>query len=196
MTPDNASEDDKKFQANFETIYLSHFSGMVRFAKEYVLSKEEAENIVHDAFADIWKIRQGGLNNPNYMLAFLFTSIKNKCIDYLRRQIIVRQAETALQEEFRLSIQMKFDSLESFDQTVLSSEENIEDLIHKAIRLLPEKCREIFIKSKLEGMKQSQIAKELNISIHTVETQMVIAYKKLRQELKDYLPLMLFLLSL
>jgi RNA polymerase sigma-70 factor (ECF subfamily) len=196
MFPDNTHESDKKFQANFETIYLAHFSGMVRFAKEYVLSKEEAENIVHDAFADIWKVRQGGLTDPNYMLAFLFTSIKNRCIDYFRHQIVVRETETALQEEYRLSMQMKFDSLESFDQTVLSSEENIEDIIHKAIQSLPEKCRKIFIKSKLEGMKQSQIAKELNISIHTVETQMGIAYKKLRQELKDYLPLMLFLLSL
>ncbi|GHT45792.1 RNA polymerase sigma-70 factor [Bacteroidia bacterium] len=196
MFPDNTREDSKKFQANFETIYLAHYAGMVRFAKEYVLSKEEAENIVHDAFTDIWKVQQGGLTDPNYMLAFLFTSIKNRCIDYLRHQIIVRKAETAMQEEFRLSMQMKFDSLEDFDQTVLASEKSIEDLIHKAIESLPEKCREIFIKSKLEGMKQSQIAEELNISIHTVETQMGIAYKKLRQELKDYLPLLLFLLSL
>jgi RNA polymerase sigma-70 factor (ECF subfamily) len=47
--------------------------------------------------------------------------------------------------------------------------------------------------SKLEGKKQAQIAQELGISINTIEVQIGIAYKKLRQELKDYVPLLLFL---
>ncbi|MCC8170678.1 MAG: LuxR C-terminal-related transcriptional regulator, partial [Parabacteroides sp.] len=59
-----------------------------------------------------------------------------------------------------------------------------------------EKCRTIFIMSKLEGKKQKEIARELAISVNTVETQMGIAYKKLRAELKDYLPLFLFILCL
>ena len=50
--------------------------------------------------------------------------------------------------------------------------------------------------SKIEGKKQKEIAQELNISTNTVGTQIGIAYKKLRTELKDYLPIMLFLLSL
>lgn len=53
-----------------------------------------------------------------------------------------------------------------------------------------------FYKNKIEGKKQKEIAAELNISINTVETQMGIAYKKLKTELKDYFPLFLFLLYL
>jgi RNA polymerase sigma-70 factor (ECF subfamily) len=49
------------------------------------------------------------------------------------------------------------------------------------------------LKSKIEGKKQKEIAEEMNISINTVETQMGIAYKKLRNELKDYFPLFIFL---
>ena len=52
--------------------------------------------------------------------------------------------------------------------------------------------RVIFIKSKIEGKKQKDIAVEMNISLKTVENQMNIAYKKLKSELKDYLPLLLF----
>ena len=63
----------------------------------------------------------------------------------------------------------------------------------KAINSLPEKCREIFIKNKIEGKKQKEIALELNISINTIESQMAIAYKKLRVELKDVLQLFVFL---
>jgi RNA polymerase sigma-70 factor (ECF subfamily) len=48
--------------------------------------------------------------------------------------------------------------------------------------------------SKLDGKKQKDIATELNISINTVENQMAIAYKKLRESLRDYIPLLFFLL--
>ena len=73
------------------------------------------------------------------------------------------------------------------------------NVVHKApynaVDSLPEKCREIFIKSKIEGKKQKDIAAELNISLKTVENQMDIAYKKIKSELKDYLPLLIFLLA-
>ncbi|MDR1336201.1 MAG: RNA polymerase sigma-70 factor [Tannerella sp.] len=190
----NTDEVEKEFRDNFEQIYLSHSPGMVRFAMEYVSSMEEAENIVHDAFAEVWEVRRNCLNRKNYLLAFLFTAIKNRCVDWLRHRIVMREAEDTLQEEYRLSMQMKFNSLEVFDQDVFASGESVEALVNRAIQSLPEKCREIFIKSKLEGMKQSQIAEELHISIHTVETQMGIAYRKLKEELKNCFPLFLFIL--
>jgi len=84
--------------------------------------------------------------------------------------------------------------LEAFRQDFLT-ENDIEDILNKAIDSLPEKCRQIFIKSRIEGKKQKEIAAELNVSVNTVETQMGIAYKKLREELKEYLPLLIFLLS-
>ncbi|MDD4592438.1 MAG: sigma-70 family RNA polymerase sigma factor, partial [Parabacteroides sp.] len=75
------------------------------------------------------------------------------------------------------------------------SDDNIEEVINKAVDSLPEKCREIFIKSKIEGKKQKEIAQELDLSINTIETQMEIAYKKLKIELKDFLPLFIFILG-
>ena len=90
---------------------------------------------------------------------------------------------------------MNLNSLEAFDQN-LFSEQDIEKIITRALNSLSDKCREIFIMSKIEGKKQKEIATELNISINTIETQMGIAYKKLRAELKDHLPLLLFILCL
>ena len=77
----------------------------------------------------------------------------------------------------------------------VGSEEDIEKVIANAIDKLPERCREIFLKSRIEGMKYREIADELDISMNTVENQMSIALRKLRIELKDYLPLLLFLIS-
>jgi RNA polymerase sigma-70 factor (ECF subfamily) len=194
MKPDEHHNREQQFRDDFKRIYTSYYPGMMRFVRTYGLSREDAENIVHDAFAEVWEVRSNYLGRMNHLLAFLFTTLKNRCIDYLRHQIVVRETEDALQEEFRLDMQMKFDSLRAFDEDVLLSGESIETLISKAIQSLPEKCREIFIKSKLEGKKQKEIAAELHISVNTVETQMGIAYRKLKQKLENHLPLLLFLL--
>ncbi|MDR3217999.1 MAG: RNA polymerase sigma-70 factor [Dysgonamonadaceae bacterium] len=178
----------------FEEIYLNYFSKMKNFAKEYVLSDEDAENIVQDIFLELWEKREI-LGMPLNIIAYLFTAIKNRCIDLLRHKILVKEVAEKLQEEHLFTLQMKFYSLEAFDQN-LFVEKDIEQIITQAIDALPEKCKAIFIKSKIEGKKQKEIAAELNISVNTIETQMSIAYKKLKLLLKDYFLIFLFLLYL
>lgn len=156
------------------------------------MSDEDAENIVQDVFLDFWEKKEllplSTINLP----AYLFTSIKNRCIDFLRHKIVQKEAEDKIQEEYRLTLQMKYYSLEELNEGIFEKED-VEQLLSKVIDSLPEKCREIFLKSKIEGKRQKEIAEEMNISINTVETQMGIAYKKLRNELKDYFPLFVFL---
>lgn len=178
----------------FEDIYLSYFSKMKHFAKEYVISEEDAENIVQDVFVELWENRKM-LNMHINLIAYLFTTIKNKCLNHLRHKIVVQDTASKMQEEYTITLQMNLDSLEIFDNN-LFSEQDIEEIISRALDSLSDKCRKIFIMSKMEGKRQKEIAQELNISINTVETQMGIAYKKLRIELKDYLPLFIFLFSL
>lgn len=175
---------------HFEEIYVSWFSRMKYFALEYVVSEEDAENIVQDVFTELWERKEILAYDVN-LVALLFTSIKNRCIDLLRHRI---EAVNLIQEEYQATLRMKLASLELFDQSLLS-EQDIERIITEVVDSLPEKCREIFIKSKIEGKKQKDIAAELNISLKTVENQMAIAYKKIKSELKDYLPLLIFLLA-
>ena len=174
---------------DFENFYITWYSRV----KHYVLSEEEAENITQDVFLDFYQKRDS-LDFHINVIAYLFTSVKNRCIDYLRRKLLEQEAASRMQEDFDLSFRMKFDSLEAFDMDGLS-EDNIKNIIEKALNALPKRCREIFILSKLEGKKQKEIAEQLNVSVKTIETQMTIAYKKLREELKNYLPLLMFILS-
>lgn len=185
---------EQRENITFEDIYLSYFSKMKHFAKEYVISDEDAENIVQDVFMELWEKKEMLTMHLN-LIAYLFTTIKNRCLNHLRHKSVVQETASQLQEEYIITLRMNLDSLEAFDQN-LFSEQDIETVISKALDSLSEKCRKIFIMSKIEGKKQKQIATELNISINTVETQMGIAYKKLRTELKDYLPLFIFLVSL
>ena len=98
-----------------------------------------------------------------------------------------------LQEQHLQVLQMKLYSLEEFNEKVFS-EPDIETIVQKAIENLPEKCRQIFVMNKIEGKKQKTIAQELNISINTVESQMAIAHKKLKELLKNYVSLFIFLI--
>ena len=185
---------EQRENIKFEDIYLSYFSKMKHFATEYVISDEDAENIVQDVFVELWENKEM-LNMHMNLIAYLFTTIKNKCLNHMRHKIVVQNTATKMQEEYLISLRMNLDSLEAFDNK-LFSDQDIEKIINRALDSLPEKCRTIFFMSKIEGKKQKEIAQELNISINTVGTQIGIAYIKLRTELKDYLPIMLFLLSL
>ena len=72
--------------ATFSKIYRIYFPKLVRFSREYVVSTEDAENIVQDIFLYLWEHRDmlESLPNPN---AFLFTLTKNRCIDFYRHKV-------------------------------------------------------------------------------------------------------------
>lgn len=181
-------------ESGFKELYLSYFPKMKRFAQEYTISEEDAENIVQDVFTELWENRLVFMDHTN-LIAFLFTSVKNRTLNCLRHRLIEQKTTQLLQEEYVLTLQMNLNSLEAFDQNIFS-EQDLEETINRAINRLPKKCRQIFIMNKIEGKKQKDIATELNISINTVENQMNIAYKKLKIELKNYMPLFIFLFFL
>jgi RNA polymerase sigma-70 factor (ECF subfamily) len=193
----NTQKEELKYEDeifDFEKTYLIYFSKLKYFAKEYVISDEDAENIAQDVFMELWEKRLVFMNYTN-LIAFLFTAVKNRSLNYLRHRMIEQKTTDRMQEEYAITIQMHLNSLEAFDQTIFS-EQDIEQIVSRAIDSLPDCCRQVFIMNKLEGKKQQQIAAELNISINTVESQMGIAYKKLKAELKDYVPVFLFLFIL
>lgn len=176
---------------DFSRIYLVYYPKLISFAREYVISEEDAENIVQDMFLLLWN-NKGMLHtivNPN---AYFFTLIKNRCIDFLRGKINESHRNKRIQNVFEAELELKLNSLDFFD-TYHLSEEDIETIITDAINSLPPKCREIFILNRFEELKYREIAEKLNVSINTIENQMSIAFQKLRIKLKDYMPLYIFL---
>jgi RNA polymerase sigma-70 factor (ECF subfamily) len=163
---------------------------MKHFAKVYVLSEEEAENIVQDVFAELWEKGDTRLEYAN-LASFLFISVKNKCLNFLRHQAVIQESANKIQEEYTLTLQAGLNSLKVLDLNFLS-EQNMHEILKNALDSLPERCRQIFIMNKIEGKKHREIAKILNISINTIETQMGIAYRHLRKELKGCLLLLFF----
>lgn len=176
---------------NFNEFYVHWYSRMKNFAREYVISEDDADDIVQDVFMDLFQKYDSLVYRVN-IVAYIFTTIKNRCIDLLRRRIMEKETASRMQEEYALTLRMKFDSLEILNDE-LFSESEVEKIIEKALNTLPERCRFIFIQHKIEGKKQKEIAEEMNLSPKTVENQITIAYKKLREELKNYASIKLLL---
>ncbi len=178
--------------ADFETIYVRYYARMKRFAVQYVLREEDAENLVQDVFTELWE-RFPTLSSHDNLFAYLVLAIKNRCIDFLRRQTVMQKAADAVRQEYELEWRANHDALLAMG-TIQLSETELDGLLQRALDKLPERCREIFVKSKIEGIKQKDIAAALGISVNTVENQVAIAYRKLRAELKHLFPLIFFIL--
>lgn len=152
---------------NFSDLYLTYYSKLVRFAKEFVQHEEDAENITQDVFTDLWEKRDF-ITHIDNMNAYLFRLVRNRCLDYLRHKVF----EQRYMESLQLSCEEE--AVEDHDTEIL---------IRAAINSLPQRCRDIFLLSRVEGLKYREISEHLGISVNTVECQMGIALKKLRMKL-------------
>ena len=176
----------------FDEFYISWYSRAKRFARHYVLTDADAENMVQDVFLQLyehWSALDGTMN----ITAYLFTSLRNRCLNALRQQLKEQREREQYCAEEVLMTQVKYGSLESIDAT-FRDDTDIVERIRQAVDALPEQCRRVFIMHKLEGLRNKDVARELGITVNTVEAQMKVAYRKLRIELRDCLPLLLLLL--
>ena len=176
-------------KGDFVKLYKLYYPKMFAFAKNYVPANEDAENIVQDVFLILWE-RKEEIEISFTLTTYLFTLVKNRCLNFLRLKLIEEEYNSQMKEE----LGFKLYALETFNYSY-QSEEELQEVIRRALDTLPERCREVFIKSRIEGLKYKEISDELGISVNTVENQMVTALKKLRVALKDYLPLLLFLVN-
>ena len=176
-------------QDTFEKIYKLYYPKMFAFANNYISANEDVENIVQDVFLVLWE-KKDELELSCTLTTYLFTLVKNRCLNFLRHKLIEEEYNAQMKEE----LGFKLYALESMEYSY-HSEKELQEIIQRALDTLPERCREVFIKSRIEGLKYKEISEELGISVNTVENHIVTALKKLRVELKDYLPLLLFLVN-
>ena len=128
-------------------------------------------------------IRRDALTFVNDVNAYVFSSVKNRCLDAVKRQAF-------RQEYFRRTLastllDLRMEMIGNHSQVANEVElHEMERRVEQAVNSLPKACRTIFLMSREQGMKYKEISQALNISPNTVECQMVIALMKLRQQLK------------
>ena len=165
----------------FEKIFRHYYAGLVLFATQYVMDEEDAEEIVQDFFVRVWQ-KKDQINDADTLKPYFFTSIKNRSLNFLYQR---KHKSKMINEIVELS---QNNLLYQPDVFVIS---DLQNAIRKAVASLPPKCREVFILSRINGLKNDNIAEKLNLSKRTVETHVSNALRQLRIELKDYTNLFL-----
>ena len=170
----------------YRFIYVEYAPMLLQFAQKFV-SSFYSEDIVHDVFLKLWD-KQVFLLPKDELKRLLYVAVRNACIDHLRRlnlehNIIDKRA-----------LQLKLDELDFLEASdkLFMHKDLLEQLLKK-VEELPERSKEVFKLFYLNGMKASEIASELKLSVRTVENQL---YRALLYIRKHYFLLLLIFVAI
>lgn len=167
----------------FDTIYLNYYGKLCSFASQYV-DFTESEEIVQDIMLWLWENRQALIPEMS-VKSLLFTMVRNKCLNRIEHQKVKQEVHDKLREKFRL----QFEDPDFYEQGELMR------LLSEAILRLPEDYRQAFEWNRFENITYNEIAERIGVSSKTVAYRITQALKILRVELKDYLPLLLWIIG-
>lgn len=155
----------------FEYLFKTYFAPLCRFIRVYVKESGVAEELVLDVFTSVWEKREN-FDIKLTIKSYLFQAARNRAMNYLRdNDRFLAVSDWSLFERFEVD-----DSLEL---------KELERLIGEAICSLPDRSREIFLKSRNEHLSNKEIADSLHVSVKNVEAQITKALKLIKAYLGD-----------
>lgn len=159
-------------QIAFKHLFYQYMDSLERFITFYIHDREKSQELVLDIFTYIWENRER-FEIKLTLKAYLFQSARNKAFTYIRDKKIPVYLDDVCPQEIG----------EDYNSELEVQE--LHQLIEEAVCLLPEKCKEIFRKSREENLTNKEIAAQLHLSEKTVEGQITIALRKIRTYLGD-----------
>jgi len=160
----------------FRFFFEKYYTDLCNFVNIYIHDEIMAEEIVQDLYIYFWE-KKGKIRIESSVKAYLLKASKNKSLNYLRNQKTRHSIHERLQQDSPPAYEMPGSALDA---------RQLREILETAINSLPEKCREIYLLAKENERSYREIAGELGISVKTVENQMGIALKKLREQLRPY----------
>lgn len=176
-------------QSSFRLLFDSYYKHLHAYAGKFV-SEDAAHDIVQELFSTIWQKRDN-LTIKSSLHNYLFTGIRNNCLQWLDKQKVRNRYQ---QDK---CLELTIEEVNCFNSQTLQSllEIELKAKIEDAINKLPSQCQRVFRMSRITQMRNKDIAEELDISPKTVEKHLTKALRLMREELKEYLPLMITFLS-
>lgn len=163
---------------SFEQLYHSFYPFLHSFAFRIIKSNFIAEEIVSDVFVQIWKNRSQ-LKEVNNLRVFLYVAVRNTSLNYLYK---ARKEQVCWLSEFSVEPSRVQLSENPFNQ--LEAKE-LQIRLNNAVNHLPARCKVIYKLVKEDGLKYTEAARVLSLSVKTIENQMGIAIKKLTRALQS-----------
>lgn len=158
-----------------------YYDKLCDYATNLARDNFKSEDIVQNVIVRMWQQREN--LNPNVSIKnYLYRSVYNEFIDQYRKDMAI----SALEKKYIESIDLISETDDEGENKRLIA------LIEQEIDLLPNKCKETFLLSKKEGLTYNEIAEYQDVSVNTVEKQMVKAFSILREKIKEKMLSFLF----
>ncbi|MEO7044231.1 MAG: RNA polymerase sigma-70 factor [Ferruginibacter sp.] len=163
----------------FAQIFHLHRDKLYSFILDISASKVLAEDVVQDVFLKIWHKRMDLAEVQNFN-SYLFRIAHNHAVNLIKRKVKEKLvlADVRFTEKISVDIDDELDFRE------------VEKFFHEAVENLPKRQKMVFILSRDHGLKQEEIARQLNISVTTVKCHMKLALRSIRQQCKESYPAM------
>lgn len=162
-------------EKGFEKIFREYFVPLTYYALKFTADQDSAKEIVHQVFINIWE-KRSHIDYGRSLRSYLYTAVHNRCLNFIRDRKQFDGEDIGSLAYGDEPAEVQEDKLER---------EETEARISRAISALPGRCRKVFVLSRFENKKYSEIASILSISVKTVEAQMSKALRLLRTDLKD-----------
>ena len=167
---------DKGFPREISLLFRQYYGWVCSIIFRYVRDKELTEDLAQEVFLKFWK-KRAHLDQVKSPKAYLSRMAVNEALSYLRKnRYFAREKEVGEEEGIAVA---------NTDHALLHAE--LSERIQQVIAQLPPKCRTVFLLSRYEEMSYKEIAKQMDISVKTVENQIGKALRILRKSLKHYL---------
>ena len=171
----------------FKQLYEEYYAPFCLYAKRFIDELDTRQEIVSDVFASLWdKMDTDSFDlQSDTALGYIKMCVKNSCLNFLKHQ----EYEWSYVE----NIQKKTPVYETEPDSVYTLDE-LYRMLYETLDKLPENYRTVFMKSFFEGKTHVEIAEEMNLSVKSINRYKQKTMELLRNELKDYLPLLLLLI--
>jgi RNA polymerase sigma-70 factor (ECF subfamily) len=172
----------------FDYLFLAYYEKLCIYAYTVLKNKDTAEEIVQDVFVKLWE-HHTELSIETSIKAYLFRTVHNQCINYFDHlKVQQKYSEESIRDNHEIV------SPVSPDYPVANLlVQDLENRINQSIAQLPGQCQEVFLLVRYEDFSYNQVAEKLGISVNTVKTQLKRAMSRLREEFKDYFPLLIII---
>ncbi|GGZ25544.1 DNA-directed RNA polymerase sigma-70 factor [Echinicola pacifica] len=159
---------------SYKVIFEKYYTMLYAYSNRLIHDPESAKEIVNDTFLKLWEHRKTLNREVDSIKPYLFQIAHNQCINHLK------QASNKLKLEY-----LDGNVAAGYEITELEYEE-LQNAINQAIEALPTQRKQIFLMSRNEGLKYSEIAQQLGISPRTVETQIRRSLNYLREKINRF----------
>lgn len=176
----------------FRNFYYLYFPRLLRFAEKIIKDADLAKDVVQNIFIKIWE-------NPQCLPveayeAFLYKMVRNASLNYIRHLKVIDSLKSEVKNQY-LGEELYHIDLVG-DQPCILIEQELHQKVVEVLDSLPEKCRQVFKLSRIDGLKNKEIAEKLQISLKSVEKHISKALAVYKHSFSDILPLQIFLLIL